>query len=94
MRNKRQRAQRLERIRLANEILAWLEGKGEKHGLYSYASVIGPFVRERNADMFEAWRAWDILKEAGRRPALPGPKWDINSFKPIEANENGDIICV
>lgn len=91
MRSQKQRTQRLERIRLANEILAWLEGKGKKRGIYSYASVIGPFLQEKSADRYEVWQAWNILKEAGRRSGLPGPKWSINSFDPIAANENRDI---
>ena len=92
MRKGRQRTQRLERIKLANELLAWLEGNGMKRGIYSYASVITPFVTASRSERWEAWRAWDILKEAGRRPGISGPHWAINSFKPIEANENGDIL--
>ena len=95
MRSQKQRAKRLDRVRLANEILAWLQGREEKEGLYSYASVIGPFARHKGfLKHFEIWKAWDILKEAGRRPALPGPVWRIDSFEPIDANEDGDIIRV
>jgi len=94
MRHPKQRAQRLSRIKLANELLKLLKGREELEGYSPYEGIVVPFAEEREVAVFEVWKAWDILKEAGRREARPGSHWSMTSFEPIEANENGDIRSV
>jgi len=90
-RNKKQLALRLERIKIANWLLEWLDAKQMYRGSDAYATIIVPFAKEKSIDLYEVWQAWDILKEAGIRSAQPGRNWVIISWKSVEADADGKI---
>lgn len=90
-RSKKQLALRLARITIANWILEWLDAKQLYRGSGAYATIIVPFAREKSIEIYEVWRAWDILKEAGSRSAQPGNKWFIISWESVEADADGNI---
>lgn len=83
-RSKKQLALRLERIKIANWLLEWLDTKHMHRGSKAHENIIVPFSKQREIEVYEVWRAWDILKEAGRRSASPGPCWVILSWEPVE----------
>ncbi len=85
---------RLRRIELANRLLKWLEEGQQLEGSHTYETVIIPFAKIEKADVYEVWKAWDILKESGRRQPRPGGHFTILSPDPIKANQFGDIIGV
>jgi len=97
MRNQKQRSQRLSRIKLANELLELLKGRDQWEGNDALSGIVEPFAEKSGVAIFEVWKAWDILMEAGRRRPLPGSYWALSAPSwslPIEANENGDILPV
>lgn len=91
VRTEKQLALRLERIKIANWLLEWLDGKHMYRGANAYATIIAPFAKEKGIAVYEVWQAWDILKEAGNRSAQPGNRWSIISWEPIEADADGNI---
>ena len=90
-RSKRQLDLRLERIKIANWLLEWLNAKNMLRGSKAYQNIIVPFAQDIRVDVYETWRAWDILKDSGRRAASPGPSWAILSWEPVEADADGKI---
>lgn len=94
MRNKPQIAQRLSRVALANELLAWLKANNLQQGTGVWHRAVEPFAREKDkiSPHWEIWQAWKILKEAGRRKARKGSAWSIHSFEPVVADEQGNLV--
>lgn len=89
---------RLTRIKLSNRLLEWLKdgtflrtGEGIE-GSHTCERIIIPFSKAEGVETWEAWRAWDILLEAGRRKARPGSSFEVVSFKPIVADDQGQIL--
>lgn len=82
-RSKKQIAVRLERFKIANWLLEWLDARQMYRGSKAYRNIIEPFAQEKGIEIYEVWQAWDILKKAGRRSASPGPCWFIISWEPV-----------
>lgn len=93
MRNKQQLALRLERVALANELLAWLDRKKLYQGKDAWQLIIDPFVAETNYPGYEVWLAWGILHEAGRRRTSEGSNWSVKSVEPVVVNLYGDVVA-
>ncbi len=90
---------RLRRVELANRLLEWLEKGQQLEGSHVHERVIIPFARsEEGAEglewsaQYEVWKAWDILKESGRRASSPGGHFTILCPDPIKADQFGNII--
>ena len=90
-RSEKQLALRLERVKVANWLLEWLDARQMYRGSKAFQNIIAPFAQEKRIEIFEVWQAWDILKESGRRSASPGVSWVIISWEPIEAEAGGNI---
>lgn len=92
----KQIVKREQRIKLANEMLAWLQVKQITAGRHAYQEVVIPFATIKDINhfpgLYEVWQAWDILKDAGRRTDRPGCYWMVVSFTPISWDGNGDIV--
>ena len=89
---------RLARIRLANAMLEWLKegvflnnNSGGILGSHTAVTVIRPFARDNKCEVFDAWGAWNILSESNRRLRWPGSAFEVVSFEPIVADEDGEI---
>lgn len=91
-RTEKQLAMRLERVKIANWLLEWLDAKQMYRGGKAYQNIIAPFAQEKSIDVYEVWQAWDILKKAGGRSASPGASWVILSWVPVEADADGNIV--
>jgi len=92
VRNKSQLSIRLHRIELANALLKQLQQRGDSEGAHVWKHVVMPFAREKDVEVFEVWKAWDILKEAGRRVVRIRGTWTILSFEPLEFDADGEIL--
>ena len=91
-RSKQQLSLRLKRVEIANWLLGWLDARQMHHGSKAYENIIVPFAQEKDIEIYEVWRAWDILKKAGLRSAPEGPLWAIFSWESVEADGDGNII--
>lgn len=91
MRNQFQIRVRQNKAAIANDLLNWLKEAGGPEASYAFELVIKPFAAEKKLPLFLVWQAWDLLKKAGRRDALPGSHWRIVSFEPIVLDEKGDV---
>lgn len=74
----------VERIRMANDILAWLEKNDLSSGKKAHDDVIVPFATENNLLIFNVWRGWDELFNEGRRMRSWGGKWQIIYWEKIK----------
>ena len=83
---------RLKRVELANQLLEWLDAKQMRQGSKAFESIILPFAREKDVEIYEVWKAWDILKEAGLRATSTGPLWAILGWESVEVDGDGNII--
>ncbi len=90
-RTEKQLAMRLERVKIANWLLEWLDAKQMYRGSKAFQNIIAPFAQEKRIEIYEVWKAWDILKESGRRSASPGASWVILSWEPVEVDRDGKI---
>lgn len=90
-RNRKQLTLRLQRIKIANWLLEWLDARQMYSGAKAHESIILPFAKEKGIEVYEVWQAWDILKVAGRRSTQPGSRWSIISWEPVEADADGNI---
>ncbi len=93
-RNAKQIQVRLGRVELANRLLKWLKERKQFEGSHTHETVIIPFAKIEKADDWEVWKAWDILKESGRRLGHPGGHFSILSPDPIKADQFGNIIAL
>lgn len=90
MRGKKQMAKRVQRATIANELLVWLKEQGITGAYLSYPYV-GEFIKSKGHDVFEVWKAWDLLKEAGRLSPDHRHGWKVLDFTPIALDDNGDL---
>ena len=90
-RNQKQLAMRLERVKIANWLLEWLDARQMYRGSKAFEKIITPFAQEKRIVIYEVWQAWDILKESGRRSTSPGVRWVIIGWEPVEADADGNI---
>lgn len=91
MRSKKQVALRQKRVVIANELLLWIEASGKTEGYLAYP-VVGQFAREKGCGVFEVWKAWDLLKEAGRLNRDQRHGWELLESTPIQIDANGDLM--
>ena len=75
----------------ANDLLTWIRENDLANGSKAFERVIKPFAAEKKIPVFQVWQAWHLLKEAERRKPMPGARWEILSFVPIELDEVGDL---
>ena len=92
---------RLRRVELANRLLEWLKeipllaGPGPLlEGSHQHERIVIPFAKIEKTDVYEVWKAWDILKESHRRAGSPGGHFTILSTEPIKVDQLGNIIRV
>lgn len=91
MRGKKQITKRTQRAAIANELLAWFKKQGITGANLSYPYV-DDFARSKQHELFESWKAWDLLREAGRIASHAGPGWKVVDFTPIVLDDNGDLV--
>ncbi len=85
---------RLRRVELANRLREWLKERQQFEGSHIYEKVIIPFAKREDTDEYEVWKAWDILKESGRRLGRPGGHFTILRTDQIKVDQFGNIIDV
>lgn len=90
MRNDRQVADRLARVEIANQLMDWLKEAKIERGRNA-TSVLHRFEQELGVAPWDAWHAWDILKEAGKRCGKRGGTWWMLEWSHVVANDNGDV---
>lgn len=90
-RSEKQLALRLKRVEIANWLLEWLDARQMYRGSMAYENIIVPFAQEKRIEVYEVWKAYDILKDSGRRAASPGPFWVILSWEPVEVDRDGRV---
>lgn len=78
------------RADLANELMAWMKESNLLTG-YRLYPVMVKFSRYRDVKIFECWKAWEILKAAGRVTGDNRHHWVFNSFVEVSLDENGDV---
>lgn len=83
---------RLRRVELANRMLEWLKAGQRLEGNHTYEMVIVPFAKIEKTDLFEVWKAWDLLRKSGRRAAKQGNHFIILCTDPIKADQLGNIV--
>lgn len=92
MRNPSQVAVRQKRVEIANELILWMKDRGHTHGIgNNYPDFWGFGEVKGSHNSFEVWRAWDILKEAGRVNKDQRQGWKLLDSTPIQLDANGDI---
>ncbi|MDP2729106.1 MAG: hypothetical protein Q8O55_01330 [Dehalococcoidales bacterium] len=91
MRNQGQRVVRQKRVKIANELILWIEDLPQTKGHLAFP-VVEQFARERKETLFEVWEAWAILRAANRLNSDGRHGWELLNTTPIQVNANGDII--
>ncbi len=90
---------RLRRVEMANRLLEWLKDSLLLEGRHVFERVIIPFAKMGKPDevvgreiIFEVWKAWDILRESGRRASSPGGHFTILYTDAMKADQFGNLI--
>jgi hypothetical protein len=89
MRSKKQVSIRQERANVANRLLAWFKGQSIIGACHTYP-YLKEFSEVRAYPIFTVWKAWDLLKEAGRLSPDHGHGWKVLDFTFIAIDDNGD----
>ncbi len=91
MRHTGQIAQRVQRAAIANELILWMEMYKKTSGHRAFPMLI-QFTRTKGYETFEAWKAWEILKEAGRLNRDHRHGWELLESMPVVIDKKGDLI--
>ncbi len=91
MRNIHQSAVRKKRAEIANELLIWMENNQPTKGLKPYDMLV-QFLEDKDYKIFDAWAAWDILRDAGRLKTQWHGHWELLGFTPVKLDDKGNII--
>lgn len=82
---------RLRRIKLANDILDWLNAQNVRSGHNAFYDLIIPLSRKWDVEIYELWKAWGIIYKAHRRGPSYGGPWKIICFKAIVHDGKGNL---
>jgi hypothetical protein len=86
------------RAEFANKLIDWLEKSKITEGCLIYP-IISDFIKDLNRLPWEslsrlhieAWKAWDMLRDAGRVVSRPG-HWELLESTHIEIDRKGNIV--
>lgn len=90
MRGKQQIEKRVHRAAIANEMLVWFKEQGITEAYLSYPYV-GKFAREKGHNVFECWKAWELMKAAGRLSRDDRHGWKVLDSTPIALDGNVNL---
>lgn len=82
---------RQSRVRNANRLLVWIAKRGYLSGKRLNEEIIDPYSEETGITPYEVWRAWDMLKEAGRCQNHSCWRWEILSKETVICLEDGSV---
>ncbi len=91
MRTEKQIEKRRHRTQCANLLLSWMQSNQLNKGTSVIKQIIEPFQREKDLKPYECWRAFEILKEAGRIKTVSGGGFTVNDFDAVTFHEDGSI---
>jgi hypothetical protein len=91
MRTKKQIEKKRERTQWANIMLSWMQRNLPDHGSSVMKQIIEPYHAEKGLELFECWRAFNILKETGRVKTFSGGRFHVEEFDAVTFLEDGSI---